>query len=310
MTKSLIILTFFPLALISCGGEKEAKDPNKVIVDTPYLFPDYQHRISYCIGLDHGFTVAQVYEGERTTGKFNLADIEAGLVDYLGDGELRISIFSIDSILELYLGENGEVNESLVSKSDASYAIGLVEGQTLVGSMVGRGIDQQMIIEQLVAGVSDGMNSLQPRITLGEARTEVSAYYMEMNQIMGESFLAKNAQNESVISTESGLQYEVFREGTGIRPNLTDSVTVHYTGRFIDGRVFESTIPSQHPATFTPLGVIPGWQEGLLLMREGGSARFFIPHQLAYGPTGSGPIEPFSALVFDIDLLKVKRFNP
>jgi len=228
----------------------------------------------------------------------------------LGDGELRISIFSIDSILELYLGENGAVDETYVSKSEASYAIGLIEGQTLVGSMVGRGIDQQMIIEQLVAGVSDGMHGTQPRIPLADARTEVSAYFMEMNQIMGESFLAKNAKNEGVFTTESGLQYQIFKEGTGLSPNLTDSVTVHYTGRFIDGRVFESTVPSQHPVSFTPLGVILGWQEGLLLMKEGGSARFFVPYQLAYGAAGSGPIEPFSTLVFDIDLIKVKRFKP
>ena len=303
-------MAFFSLGIVSCGGDEEVIDPNKEVVTAPYIFPDYQAKISYSIGLDNGFSIAQVYEGENTKGKFNLMEIETGIVDYLGDGELRISIFSIDSILDLYLGENGQVNETYVSKSDASYAIGLVEGQTLVGSMVGRGIDQQMIIDQLVAGISDGMNGRQTRLTLGEARTEVSAYYMEMNQIMGESFLAKNAQNESVITTESGLQYEIFKEGTGIRPNLTDSVTVHYTCRFIDVRVFESTIPSQHPATFTPLGVISGWQEGLLLMREGGSARFFIPHQLAYGPTGSGPIEPFSTLVFDIELLKVKRFAP
>lgn len=308
MIKTFLFITFTTLLLFSCGSD--TSNPEQDPITAPYIFADFQHKISYSIGLDHGFTVAQVYEGEQTKGKFNLSDIEAGLVDYLGDGDLRISIFSIDSILELYLGENGAVDESVVSKSEASYAIGLVEGQTLVGSMVGRGIDQQMIIDQLIAGIVDGMHGSQPRITLGEARTAVSVYYMEMNQIMGESFLAKNAKNEGVYTTESGLQYEVFKEGTGLRPNLTDSVMVHYTGRFIDGRVFESTVPSQHPAQFTPLSVIPGWQEGLLLMKEGGSARFFIPYQLAYGEAGSGPIEPFSTLVFDIDLLKVKRFKP
>ncbi len=131
-----------------------------------------------------------------------------------------------------------------------------------------------------------------------------------MNQVMGESFLTNNAQNEGVIVTESGLQYEIITEGTGISPNITDSCVVHYTGRFIDGRVFESTVPSNLPASFTPMGVIAGWQEGLLLMKEGGSRRFFIPYNLAYGETGSGPIEPYSALVFDIDLIKVIRFKP
>ena len=90
---------------------------------------------------------------------------------------------------------------------------------------------------------------------------------------------------------------------------MTDTCVVHYTGRLIDGREFESTIPSGQPAAFTPLGLIPGWQEALLLMKEGSRYRFFMPYQLAYGEEGSGPIEPFSALVFDIELIEVKRFQ-
>ncbi|MBK9191584.1 MAG: FKBP-type peptidyl-prolyl cis-trans isomerase [Crocinitomicaceae bacterium] len=84
---------------------------------------------------------------------------------------------------------------------------------------------------------------------------------------------------------------------------------IHYTGRLLDGREFESTIPSQRPAQFTPLGLIPGWQEALQLMKEGGQYRFFMPQELAYGEKGSGPIEPFSMLVFDIELIKVKKFK-
>lgn len=299
------------LILLACAGETEKDMDRDPVQELKKLtFSNFEDKISYCIGFDHGYTVSQVYNGPQTAGKFNLNEIEVAMLDYLGDGDLKIEIQSIDSILDLYLGENGEVNESLVSKNDASYAIGLIEAQTLVGSMVGRGIDQTMVISFLLDGITDGMHNDQSTISLSEARGEVAKYYSEMNLAMGENFMSKNAQNENVQSTESGLQYEIIREGTGMKPNITDSCVLHYTGRFIDGRVFESTVPSGIPASFTPMGVIPGLQEGLLMMNEGESRRLFIPYHLAYGENGSGPVEPYSTLVFDVDLIKVKRFKP
>ncbi len=307
--RNRVFFFMIPLLIFACNDATETDTTLTEDEENTMYFETFDEKISYCIGLDNGFTIMQVYNGPKTAGKFDLTDIEAGLIDYLGDGELRLDINSVDSVLQLYLLEDGQVDDSRVSKQEASYAIGLVEGQTLVGSMVGRGIDQKMDIENLLGGIKDGIKGSEKVLSLSEARNEVSAYYSEMNQVMGADFLEKNAQNEGVIVTESGLQYEVFKEGSGLRPNLTDSVLVHYTGRFIDGRVFETTIPSQHPISFTPMGVIQGWQEGLLLMKEGGSARFFIPYQMAYGASGSGMIEPFSTLVFDIELLKVTRFK-
>lgn len=308
------IVYLFSFLLFACSGEQQddtlVPDNGGTVQQPVEAFADFNQKISYCIGMDHGFTCSQVYEGPNTKGKFLLPDIEQGMLDYLGDADLRFDIFSVDSVLNLYLLENGQVSEAFVSKSDASYAVGMIEAQTLVGSLVGRGIDQKTDVDQLLKGVSDGMNHRETLVPLGEARNEVAIYFSDINQALGENFLKDNALNESVIVTESGLQYEVIQEGTGIKPNLTDSCVVHYTGRFIDGRVFESTVPSNIPAAFTPLGVIRGWQEGLLLMSEGSSYRFYIPYDLAYGEQGSGPIEPYSTLVFDIDLIKVKRFKP
>lgn len=310
MVRFLGIALLF-LTAASCGGENE-HDVNEITNNTDQMdyFKSDQERISYCIGLDNGNAILNVYEGENTKGKFSIPDIQDGIVDYLSDGDLRISIYSVDSLLDLYLGENGAVNELLVSKADASYAIGLVEGQTLVGSFVGRGIDQTMEIQALVDGIIDGMMDKPDKISYTKARNEVAAYYSEMNEVLGRSFLDKNSKNPNVITTESGLQYEVIVEGTGISPKLTDTCMIHYTGRFIDGRVFESTIPSKQPVEFTLINVIEGWQEGLRLMKEGGSSRLYIPYHLAYGETGSGPIEPYSTLVFDIELLRVNRFKP
>ena len=127
------------------------------------------------------------------------------------------------------------------------------------------------------------------------------------NATIGREFLEENAKNDSVTQTESGLQYMVLKEGTGAKPGPTDEVTVHYTGRLINGTVFDSSVERGEPATFAVGQVIPGWVEGLQLMREGAAYRLFIPSNLAYGPHGTGPIKPNSTLIFDVQLLKVEK---
>ena len=130
------------------------------------------------------------------------------------------------------------------------------------------------------------------------------------NESIGREFLEQNAKNDSVIQTASGLQYMVLKEGTGAKPGPTDEVTVHYTGRLIDGTVFDSSVESGEPATFPLDHVIAGWTEGLQLMSEGSEYRFFIPSELAYGSKGAGDqILPNSTLIFDVQLLKVEKKN-
>lgn len=299
-------LVLFISVLSSCG---DTKKPIVIHDNTPKIeFKDFNQKISYCIGLDHAFSSFTIYSSQENKGNFDMAQIEDGMIDYLTGDELRIPFFSRDSIFDLYLLPGGGVNDSAVSKADASYAIGLEEAYVLVSSLVGRGIDQVVDVDMLVNGVKDGLRNATPSISLIEARTEVATYYSQLNKENGELFMQENALRDSVITTESGLQYIIFKKGKGVKPFLTDTCVVHYTGRFIDGREFESTIPSQKPIEFTPLGLVTGWQEGLLLMNEGSSFRLFMPYYLAYGEQGSGPIEPFSTLVFDVDLIKVKRF--
>lgn len=301
------VLAILGLILISCSGDT---DPIILTDPKPKIeFKDFTEKISYCIGLDYGFSVSTNFASPENKTKFAIDQIEAGMIDYLNGNELRIPFESRDSLFDLYLLEGGAVNEEAVSKTDASYAIGMEEAFSLVSSLVGRGIDQVMDVPMLTSGVSDGIRNSNPAVSIIEARTEVAKYYSDLNRENGILFLEENAKRDSVVVTESGLQYIVFREGKGLKPNLTDTCIVHYTGRFIDGREFESTIPSQRPIEFTPLGLIPGWQEGLLLMKEGARYRLFVPQELAYGEKGSGPIEPFSTLVFDVELIKVKRFK-
>lgn len=122
----------------------------------------------------------------------------------------------------------------------------------------------------------------------------------------GKKFLEENKKNENVKVTESGLQYVVEKEGEGAQPTAADEVTVHYTGRLINGQVFDSSVQRGEPATFPLNRVIPGWTEGVQLMKEGAKYTFFIPSELAYGAQGiPNAIPPHSTLIFEVELIKV-----
>lgn len=123
----------------------------------------------------------------------------------------------------------------------------------------------------------------------------------------GEKFLAENKTREGVKTTASGLQYKITLEGKGKSPAATDTVLVHYEGRLLNGTVFDSSIKRNEPISFPLNRVIPGWTEGLQLIKEGGKAILYIPSKLAYGSRGAGgAIGPDETLIFEVELLKVQ----
>ncbi len=133
-----------------------------------------------------------------------------------------------------------------------------------------------------------------------------SARRSSANLAAGKEFLQKNAKKEGVVTTASGLQYQVLREGQGDSPKADDVVRVHYEGSLLDGTVFDSSIRRGEPAEFPLNQVISGWTEALQLMKKGGKARLFIPPELAYGTRGAGGmIGPDSTLIFDVELLDI-----
>ena len=138
------------------------------------------------------------------------------------------------------------------------------------------------------------------------ATASFSPLMAESDLEKGEAFLKENAKKEGVKTTASGLQYKVLKEGEGKSPKATDEVVVHYKGTFIDGKEFDSSYKRNQPAEFPLNGVIPGWTEGVQLMKEGAKYQFVIPSKLAYGERGRPSIPPNSTLVFDIELIKVK----
>lgn len=138
----------------------------------------------------------------------------------------------------------------------------------------------------------------------GPARSATPA----QNLAAANSFLKANAGKPGIITTASGLQYRVLRPGKGPKPRLVDEVMVHYRGRLLSGKVFDSSYERGEPATFPLTAVIPGWTEGMQLVGEGGKLRLFVPPKLGYGARNTGgPIAPNSLLIFDVELIRVIR---
>lgn len=196
-----------------------------------------------------------------------------------------------------------------------SYALGLSMGNNFMASGI-----KSINVQDFADGVAAVYDGLAPKMSYDEAKAEIQKYFGEMqkkqeaeaakmaeiNQKAGEEYLAKNGKRPEVKITESGLQYEVLTEGNGPRPAATDQVEVHYTGKLIDGTVFDSSVERGQPATFGVTQVIPGWVEALQLMNAGSKWRLFIPSNLAYGPNGAGGvIGPNQTLIFDVELLRV-----
>ena len=196
-----------------------------------------------------------------------------------------------------------------------SYALGLSMGNNFRSSGI-----EQIDVTDFADGVSAVFSGETPKMTYDEAKEVIRTYFTaleekqraaaaemgKVNKAAGEAFLAENGKRAEVKTTASGLQYEVLEEGNGPQPTATDRVMVHYTGKLIDGTVFDSSVERGEPATFGVTQVIPGWVEALQLMKEGAKWRLFIPSNLAYGPQAAGgAIGPDSTLIFDVELIKV-----
>ncbi|MDR5609453.1 MULTISPECIES: FKBP-type peptidyl-prolyl cis-trans isomerase [unclassified Arsenophonus] len=196
-------------------------------------------------------------------------------------------------------------------ETQASYGIGLQVGQQLLESGL-EGIQP----EALLAGLCDALHSKTPVVpvealhrALREIHERADAQRREFQQaavVEGQNFLDNNQQREEVNTTESGLQFSILKQGEGPVPAKADRVRVHYTGRLIDGTIFDSSKDRGQPAEFPVNGVIAGWIEALTLMPTGSKWELYIPHNLAYGECGAGAaIPPFSTLIFEVELLEI-----
>ena len=202
------------------------------------------------------------------------------------------------------------------AKLKASYAIGADIG----GNMKRQEVD--LDAKALAAGLTDALSGktqlteAEIKDAIAEFRTTMMAKMEAKQKVSGEknvkeseAFLAANAKKEGVKTTASGLQYKVMKTGTGkVSPKPTDTVKVHYHGTLMDGSVFDSSVERKEPAEFPLNAVIPGWTEGLQLMKEGDKFQFVLPSKLAYGEQSPSPkIGPNSTLVFEVELLSIGK---
>lgn len=195
-----------------------------------------------------------------------------------------------------------------------SYSLGLILGDSLKQDF------ESLNLDALREGIATVYAGGEPLLTREEVAAVMQAYQQQIvedrrqafaalsqeNLEKGQAYLAENGKRQGVITTDSGLQYEELAAGSGASPTAADTVKVHYRGQLIDGTEFDSSYSRNDPVSFPLNGVIPGWTEGLQLMKEGAKSRLVIPAELAYGEGGMGnAIGPNETLVFEVELLKI-----
>lgn len=201
----------------------------------------------------------------------------------------------------------------------AAYAIGLNFGQRILADDLGLSPDV------IARGLTDALKKSKPALTEEELEATMVAFSRKMqaraaaavavqdpaaakNLKEGQAFLVKNKLVKGVVTTDTGLQYQVITAGKGVSPKRSDTVRVHYHGTLLSGKVFDSSVERKEPAEFGVGRVIPGWTEALQKMKVGDKWRLFIPSDLAYGPDSPGePIGPNSVLIFDVELLGIVK---
>lgn len=215
--------------------------------------------------------------------------------------------------------QNAEATLITSPQDSLSYSVGVAMASGMNQQLAQAGLDT-INKKLMVQAIKDVFDSSDLAIEQAASEEFLQAYMMKQQaaqqaqqdqkgqatMMASQQFLEQNKNKEGITVTASGLQYEVLKEGTGISPDANDEVTVHYHGTLPTGEVFDSSVDRGEPATFPLNGVIPGWTEGVQLMKKGAKYRFYIPSDLAYGPRGAGQmIGPNQALVFDVELLEV-----
>ena len=191
-----------------------------------------------------------------------------------------------------------------------SYSLGVV----LAANLKNQGFSS-INSEELAKGFADSLKDSathsveEADANIREVMTKIQEEKAAEVKSEGENFLAENSKKDGIEMTESGLQYNHEQLGEGDSPSAEDTVTVHYKGTLIDGTEFDSSYKRGEPISFPLNGVIPGWTEGLQLMKVGGKTTFYIPQELAYGarPNPNGPIPPYAALIFEVELIEIKK---
>ncbi|MEA5259128.1 FKBP-type peptidyl-prolyl cis-trans isomerase [Arcicella aquatica] len=194
-------------------------------------------------------------------------------------------------------------------KDSASYGLGILVAQNF--KMQNIEINAELLqkgFNEVMKGAPTPITDMQANQLLQKYMQKEQSKQFEPNRLAGEKFLADNKKKDGIVTLASGLQYQILKKGDGPIPIASDKVKTHYHGTLIDGTVFDSSVDRGEPISFPVTGVIQGWVEALQLMPVGSKWKLFVPYELAYGTRGSGPtIKPYSALVFEVELLGIEK---
>lgn len=249
--------------------------------------------LNYALGVVNGDGIKTYYLANDSTGK-DAASLKKGIEEGMKLNPEYIEIQEIGTNIGNALKQ--QVESGLMGMKDIPVNIELIK-QGFVNGM--RGFEEQMTGTEANGYMQSTMRALEEK--------KMEETYGE-NKTAGEEFLAQNGKNADVITTASGLQYKIVKEGTGATPGAGERVKVHYHGTLIDGTVFDSSVDRGEPFEFnTAGGVIQGWLEVAQLMPVGSKWIVYIPQDLAYGPGGRGNIPPFSTLIFEIEMLSIEK---
>ncbi len=280
----LLVAIFATFTFSSCKNDKPGKPTLKSQIDS----------LNYAFGVANGDGIKNYYlQGDSTGEALNslLKGINDGLKSKVDKENMELA--SIGTQIGSSLKEQSK--SGLMGDSSLTVNIDLVK-QGLINGMKGSNI--KMTPQEASGYLQSTMQSLQEK----KMEKQYGA-----NKEAGEKFLRENAKKHGVITTPSGLQYEIIKKGNGPMPTDSSKVKVHYHGTLIDGTVFDSSVERNEPAEFYVNQVIKGWTEALKLMPVGSKFKIYVPYQLAYGSANQGKIKPFSMLIFEVELLSIEK---
>ncbi|HOH55953.1 MAG TPA: FKBP-type peptidyl-prolyl cis-trans isomerase [Paludibacteraceae bacterium] len=280
----LLVAIFATFTFSSCKNDKPGKPTLKSQIDS----------LNYAFGVANGDGIKNYYlQGDSTGEALNslLKGINDGLKSKVDKENMELA--SIGTQIGSSLKEQSK--SGLMGDSSLTVNIDLVK-QGLINGMKGSNI--KMTPQEASGYLQSTMQSLQEK----KMEKQYGA-----NKEAGENFLRENAKKPGVITTPSGLQYEIIKKGNGPMPTDSSKVKVHYHGTLIDGTVFDSSVERNEPAEFYVNQVIKGWTEALKLMPVGSKFKIYVPYQLAYGSANQGKIKPFSMLIFEVELLSIEK---
>jgi len=281
---------FFMVALVAAFTFSSC-DSNKTKLPTLKTQND---SLNYAFGLANGDGVREYYiKGDSAQKSIEslLKGLDEGMKGDIDEANLEI----VNLGTQIGTSLKDQKKSGLMGDSTLKVDIDLIK-QGLVNGLKGSSI-------QMTA--KDAQEYLQ--VSMQKLQAEKMASQFGPNKATGEKFLAENAKKAGVITTASGLEYEILKKGTGPIPTDSSTVKVHYHGTLIDGTVFDSSVDRKEPAEFPVNQVIKGWTEALKLMPVGSKFKLYVPQELAYGSADRGAIKPFSMLIFEVELLSIEK---